>query len=799
MRKKILRVLAVLLVCFGANYLSAQQNPNPEVLKILGISVDGNSSTDASAIIAYSGLKQGDEITLPGEETMTAIKKLWNRRIFSDIQILTEAKVNDGVYLLIKVKEYPRLRDIIIEGNDEIDESKIKEKIPFVSGQVVMQNDLNELIHRIKKIYDEDGYLLAEIKPELKNFDSTGARADLVININEGTDVRVWGISFNGNKAFSDGDLKGEMEETIERKWWKFWRSNKFERKKYVEDKKKIVDYYKKNGYRDAEILKDSIWYDNTKEQMYINIALNEGNKYHIRNINWEGNTLYSDTVLNERLGLKPGDLYNAEKMERNLRQNEQQTDISSLYMDIGYLRFYVFPEEIPVANDSLDINFRVMEGKQFRVAHVDIKGNTKTKDKVIRRELYTYPNDIFRRNMLMESLRRLSQLNYFNPEKIKPDVIPTSTDSTIDLLYTVEEKSSDQLNAQIGYSEYYGMVGAVGFTFTNFSLEKPLSGGAGQQLDFNWQFGEGNRYSVFSVGFTEPWLYDSPTLIGFTFSNTKYNYYTEQRTTNLSARIGRRFQWPDNYFQGNWTASYRSYNIITDSYNYYSRTGQFSQFGVSQIIERNSKDSPIFPTTGSSVTLLLDLFGGPLFPGSSDYVKAEFVSEWLTPIMKIGNSNRLVLFLHSEFGIVEELQDNTFIDWYELYRMGGGGLTVATIPLRGYEDQSIGPRENGSSYPSGKIKAKFTAELRFSLSMDPIPIHVLGFAEAGNVWKDLRHTDPFNLYRSAGVGVRLLINPIGLVGFDYGYGFDDPDGIKRGFGGKPSGWKFHFQFGRGM
>ncbi len=786
-------------VLFAASTLMAQNNPNPEVLKILGVSVEGNRSTEAGAIILLSGLKQGDEITVPGEETITAIRNLWKTQIFADVQILIETKINDGVYLLIRVKENPRVRDIIIEGYDEISEDKIKEKIPFVSGQVVSPNNLNELVHRIKRLYDEDGYLLAQIKPELKNFDSLGIRADLVVNIDEGSDVRVYGINFEGNSVYSDSDLKGEMEETIERKWWKFWRSNKFDKKKYVEDKKKIVDYYKKNGFRDAEILRDSIWYDSKKEQMYINISLNEGNKYFIRNINWEGNTLYSDTVLNERLGLMPGEVYNAEKMERNLRQNEQQTDVSSLYMDIGYLRFYVFPEEIPVAKDSLDINFRVMEGKQFRVGLVDIKGNTKTKDKVIRRELYTYPGDIFRRNMLMESLRRLSQLNYFNPEKIKPDVVPTATDSTVDLVYSVEEKSSDQLNAQIGYSEYYGMVGAVGFTFTNFDIKNPLSGGGGQQLDFNWQFGQNNRYSVFSVGFTEPWLYDSPTLVGFSFSNTKYNYGVEQRTTNISARIGRRFQWPDNYFQGNWTLSYRDYNIMSDSYGYYSRTGKFSQFGVSQIIERNSKDSPIFPTSGSSVTLLFDLFGGPLFPGSSDYIKAEFISEWLTPVMKIGNSNRMVLFLRSEFGVIEELMDNTFVDWYELYRMGGGGLTVATIPLRGYDDQTIGPREAGSSYPSGKIKAKFTAELRFSLSMDPIPIHVLGFAEAGNVWKDLRHTDPFNLYRSAGVGVRLLINPIGLVGFDYGYGFDDTDGIKRGFGGKPSGWKFHFQFGRGM
>jgi outer membrane protein insertion porin family len=797
MKRNIFRITLIIIICFSSSSTYAQLNPNVEVLKILGISVEGNHTTDAGAIIVYSGLKVGDEIAMPGEETIRAIRQLYNRKLFSDIQIISETKINNGVYLLIKVKENPRLRDIIIQGNDEISESKILEKVPFASGQVIQQNDLNEIIHRLKKIYEEDGYLLAEIKPELKQVDSLGLRADLIINIDEGPDVRVYGINFEGNNHFSESTLRGVMNETMERKWWKFWRSNKFDRKKYAEDKKLIIDHYRKNGFRDAEIFDDSISYDDKKEKMFIMIKINEGEKYYIRHLTWQGNTLYSDSLLNERLGLKEGDIYNAEKLERNLRQNEQQTDISSLYMDIGYLRFYVIPEEIPFAKDSLDIKFRVLEGKQFRIVQIDIKGNTKTHEKVIRRELYTYPGDIFRRNMLMESLRRLSQLNYFNPEQLKPDVIPTNTDSTINLVYEVQERSSDQLNAQIGYSQTYKMVGAVGFSFTNFNIRDPLTGGAGQHLDFNWQFGQNNSYNVFSIGFTEPWLNDSPTAVGVSFSDAKINIMQiDQKTTEVNGRVGRRFLWPDNYFQGTWSASYKYYNIVSDYENRYGgRLGKFAQVGISQVITRNSKDSPIFPTTGSEVSLLFDLYGG-IFPGNSDYIKVELTSEWLTPLLKIGNTNRLVLYLRSEFGVIEELSKNTFIDYFELYRMGGGGMLYATIPLRGYKDYSIGP--NGTA-TSAKIKSKYTTELRFSLSLDPIPIHVLAFAEAGNVWNDFQHTNPLSLCRSVGLGVRLLINPIGLVGFDYGYGFDDPRKRPINLDGKPNGWEFHFQFGRGM
>jgi outer membrane protein insertion porin family len=780
---------------FLCSTLFAQQEKNADVYKILGISVEGNVTTDAGAIIAASGLKQGNEIALPGEETNKAIKQLWNRRIFSDVQIVIDNKIGDGVYLLIKVKEYPRMGGIDINGNDEIKTDKIKEKIPIVIGQVITPQDMREVERRTIKLYEEDGYLLAKVKTELVTSEATPNRPTLKITINEGTDVRVEQILFTGNANFSDGKLKGQLDDTEEKKWWKFWKSAKFDRKKYVDDKKKLVDFYRKNGYRDAEIISDSIWYDDSKEKMFIQLNLSEGPIYYFRKITWEGNTIYSDTILNERIGIREGELYNADKLDKNLRQNEQQSDVSSLYMDIGYLGFFIQPEETPIGTDSIDINFKILERNQFRIGHIFIKGNTVTQDRVIRRELFSYPGDIFKRSALIESMRRLQQLNYFNPEKIKPDVLP-SNDSTVDITFEVEEKSSSQLNAQVGYSGYYGMVGSLGFTFTNFCLYDPLNGGGGQQLDFSWQFGESSRYQVFSLGFTEPWLYDTPTLVGFQISDTRYNYGVEQRTTGISARVGRRFKWPDDFFQGNWGVTFRKFDVISDPYGYYGKTGKFTQFGINQTITRNSKDSPIFPTTGSEATFLFELYGGP-FPGNSDYVKSALTFEWVTPLMKVGTANKLALFLHSEFGVIEEIKENTFIDYYETYRMGGGGLTVATIPLRGYEDQSIGPKNSTSSYPSGKTEAKYSAELRYSVSMDPIPIHLLAFVEAGNVWKDLMHTDPFSLYRSAGIGVRLMINPIGLVGFDYGYGFDNPSYIPGQ--GSPSGWHFHFQFGKGM
>ncbi|MEX0602605.1 MAG: BamA/TamA family outer membrane protein, partial [Bacteroidota bacterium] len=526
------------------------------------------------------------------------------------------------------------------------------------------------------------------------------------------------------------------------------------------------------------------------RRYLTIDIGVHEGPQYRIRNILWEGNTRYSAEILNARLGFQAGDVYNRRRFEENLYRNESESDVYSLYQDNGYLMFQVEPEEVRVEGDSLDIILHVRERNQFRIGRVLIAGNTKTYEKVIRRELFTRPGDFFSRQAIIRSVRGLSQLNYFNPEKIKPDYRVVD-DKTVDLEYLVEEKSSDTFNMSVGYSGAFGFNGGLGLTFNNFSVTEPFRGGAGQVLNFDWQFGEGNRYRTFTIGFQEPWMFDTPTLFGVNLFDTRVLYFDyDYQITGGSVRVGRRLKWPDFLFRGDWSVRFQR-NAVNAGGGFYN-TGVSTQLGVTQVISRNSTDSPIFPSRGSSVSLLTEVSGGPLLPGNARFHKHVFSADWYMPVM---GSNRIAFAASSIIGLIYGFEKNSLIPVQDYFYMGGTGLgQFSTTPLRGYDDRSVGPRTPRGQLVGGQAMAKHSLELRFAIALDPIPIYALGFAEAGNVWFEPNLMDPNDLMRSTGIGVRLLINPIGLIGFDYGYGFDDP------FGGRvPSGWKFHFQFGRGF
>jgi outer membrane protein insertion porin family len=775
---------------FHPGHLFAQRPQPQEIYKILGISVEGNVLADAVAVISNSGLKAGDEIILPGDQIGQAIRKLWLLKIFDDVQIAIDRKVGNGVYLVIKVREYPRYERTEVKGNDEIDTDDILKKVTLIRGQVITPTDLVKVEKDVKKLYDEDRFLLAKVKATTGPIDTMKGRVVLTIEIDEGKPVQVRRIMFEGNKAFDEGDLKSEMDGISEKRWWKFWTSAKFDRKKYEEDKGLIIKFYRKNGYRDAEIISDSIWYSDDKEDMFILMRVLEGPQYKIRNITWEGNTVYPDSILNERLAIRPGSIYNAERLEQNLRGNDSQTDVASLYLDNGYLRFNVEPIETRVGDDSIDIAIRIYEMNQFKIGHVNIKGNTKTYEKVIRRELYTRPGDYFSRAAIIRSIRQLAQLNYFNPEKIKPDYNLVD-DKTVDLSYDVEEKSSDNINASVGYSGAFGVTGALGFTINNFSISEPLSGGAGQILNFEWQFGASN-YRTFTLGFTEPWLFNTPTLFGVNLFDTRQSYTFDIQQTGGSLRVGRRFRWPDDYFRGDWVLS-GQHNNVRDGRGFY-REGRSTQVSVTQVISRNSVDNPIFPTSGSNVSLTTEVSGGPVLPGNVDFHKWQFQSDWYIPMF---NSTRVALYLSSQYGFVSPFGGGDgYIPPTELFFMGGTGLGyIATTPLRGYEDRLVGPVSANGTELGGKAMTKQTAELRFALAINPIPIYVLAFAEGGNVFESFSKANFFDLKRSWGLGARLLINPIGLIGFDYGYGIDDVYPKD----GRPDGWRFHFVFGRGF
>ncbi|MBE0538117.1 MAG: outer membrane protein assembly factor BamA [Ignavibacterium sp.] len=827
-----MRLLKYFLVFFILIFYTAILSQQRTTYKILGIAVEGNKSSDANTIVVSTGLKVGDEVQVPGDKTINAIKNLWALNIFSDVQILIDKQLSDGVFLLIKVQEYPRLEKVVIVGNDEISTDDIEKKITFLRGSILKPQEVAKLIQRINGLYEEEGYFNSEITALYYNYfnaDTIGEsvyvrwrntadfadeyeveysgteakssnlinkikdRILLKINIKEGDEVKVREISFTGNSAFDDGDLKGAMDEISETKWWKFWGGGKFDPKKYLEDKESIVKFYKKNGYRDAEILSDSLIYSNDKKDLKIVMDVYEGPQYKLRNVNWEGNTVYPAEVLNERLDFAKGDVYDLEKFEQNLRGNEKQSDVSALYLDNGYLTFNLQTKETKVDDDSIDVTIRVEERNQFRIGRVDIYGNDKTKEKVIRRELYTIPGDYFNRGLLFRSVQNLANLQYFNVEQLYgPEGITTklSSDSTVDVGFKVSEKSSDYLNASVGYSGSFGFSGAVGVTLTNFSIAEPFRLGGGQVLSFNWQFGVGSLYRTFTLGFTEPWMFDTPTSVGAELFDTRQQYVYDLRQSGATIRVGRRLKWPDDFFYIQGRFRYQ-YNNVIEGQGYY-REGVTNQFSLGALISRKNIDNPIFPSTGSSIQLDAELTGGPILPGDVDYLKLSFTSEWYR---RLFNSNRIVLYTIADVGYIDEIVPGTNIQPFEFFYMGGNGLVIATTSLRGYDDRTVGPKNPTTGQViGGRVMAKFGAELRLAVTLEPIPLYILAFAEAGNVFENFQKTDIFDLRRSVGFGARILINPIGLIGFDIGYGFD-----RKITDGQDPSWLFHFQFGRGF
>lgn len=799
--------------------------------KILGISVEGNTTADSRTIIANSGLKEGSEIEIPGDATNNAIKRLWALGIFSDVQIIIDKKIEDGIFLLIKVVELNRLESVLIRGNDEIDEDDIKKKaLTFISGQTLKPQAINNAKNKIKEQYEEEGYLNAvinyntfsfmksdtsdkkitviwqntsdindteetiyEYDPEIRSniIGRIKNRLLLVFDIEEGDEVTVRSISFNNNEAFDDDDLRSEFDEIVQDAWWRFWSSANFKKKDFESDKELLKKFYQKNGYRDFEVLSDTVKLSNDKKYIDLVINVYEGPQYKIRNINWEGNTVYSDELLDSRLGFTKGDVYNYELFNQNLFGNQTQTDVASLFLDNGYLTFRQEAKETKVAEDSLDVTISIVENSQFRIGKVEIEGNDRTKDKVIRRELFTIPGDYFRRSNIFRSIQQLANLQYFNVEKLYQTGIDyrPAGDSLVNLIYKVEEKSSDFINASVGYSGSFGFSGSVGVTLTNFSITEPFQLGGGQILNFSWQFGVGNFYRTFNLGFTEPWFLDTPTSLGFDLFDTRQQYIYDLRQSGISVRTGRRLTWPDDRFFIQGSLRFQ-YNNVINGRDFY-KEGVSRQYTLGLSINRNDIDNPIFPSIGSKFLLSAELSGGPFLPGNVDYYKLEFNTDWYR---RLFNSNRLTFYTGFNIGYIHELKSGTTIQPFEFFYMGGNGLVIATTPLRGYADRSVGPLSSTGFVLGGRVMSKYVAEIRAALTLEPMPIYVLAFAEAGNTFLNLKTANLFDLKKSAGFGARILINPIGLIGFDYGYGFD-----RLSVDGKEPKWEFHFQFGKGF
>ncbi len=766
-------------------------------LRLLGLSVEGNLTTDQGLIKANSSLVVGRTIT--GEDIQAAIRQLWKLELFSDIRIVLDRQVPEGVYLTIFVAEYPRLDRVRIKGNKKVKKDAIMDAVDLLPGQVLRSNQILKVKRNLEKIYAEKGYLLAKIEPTSETLE-TPNRVVLNIDITEGKKVKIRRIRFIGNEAhiekkpplplktfygmvdwlipenpFTDDKLRGKLKNTKQKS---LFRSGEFDELEFQEDLEEIENHYRNHGYRDMRVVKDSIYYGDDLRRMYIDIFIDEGGLYYFGNVFWEGNTLFSEEELKSNLLFKPGDIYSQEKLERSAQER-----IGNLYYDLGYIYSSVIPTEVPVSKDTMDLYFNINEGNQFSVRKINFTGNTKTKERVIRREFVLKPGDTFNVSKLRRSIRDVTILNYFS--NIVPDVEPVSDDE-VDLYITVEEKSTDQAQMSAGYSERDGMIGAIGFAMNNLF-------GNGQRFSLDWNFGR--VYRQFSISFTEPWFMDTPTLLGTSFFQIKrggtYYGYTE-RLIGGTLRFGRRFSWPDDYFRGDWVYRLEQTEYTDFSQSFLESNPQGIREGVpvissgmTQIITRDSRDNPEFPSEGSVNSYSIEVTGGP-FGGDESYHKHIFSSEWYVPLI-----SKFTLYCHTKGGFIDKLQSvPNAIPYVERFFMGGSGLQLGE-PLRGYEEREVGPISN--SYPAGgRTMFKQTFEIRFPLVSNPT-VYGLAFMEGGNCWWDFQQTDPFNLRRSVGLGIRLFMPFVGLIGLDYGYGIDYYDFEGRR---KPQ-WVPHFQFGR--
>jgi len=775
------------------------------------ISFSGLKSLKESDLLKSLPIKSSDKITVPGPELPGTLQYLWNLQYFSDIKVEKTELGNGAVSLKFIVTELPVLDEFDFEGNRKFDTKELRKTASLKTGHRVSGQDLLNAVTRIEKHYAEKGFLSAGAEYKLTDIGENKVKAHFTIH--EGSKVVIEKIRFHGNKAFKESKLRSEFKETSQNSWWrKIFGQPKLNNDKFTEDKNLLVEFYRNNGYRDARVLRDSISYTPDKKGMFLDIFVDEGPKYTIRNIVWLGNTKEFATTenLNTTFAIRKGDIYNAKKINERLNFSQDHSDVSSIYLDRGYLSFRAKIEEQVVQPNQVDLIVTLTEGEPYTFTNINIKGNTKTKDHVIRRELYTLPGETFSRKNVVRSIRELSMLNYFDPEAITPDIQPDPENNTVDLTYNVSEKQTDTFNASVGYSGSTGMTGALGLTFNNFSLGdifnseayKPLPHGDGQKLGFQWQFGSYN-YRTLSMSISDPWAFGTPTSVGFTVfkTHTSYDYTNndvidpkqiDQYGANLS--IGRRLTWPDDYFAISWKVQYLHtkggfVSFIEES----GAPDKADEYSITQTISRNSIDNPIYPRNGSKNVLTAQLTGGPL-PGSINFYKITANSSWYMPLRK-----NLVLNVSTQHGYLSPFNKKDYIPYTDYFYMGGSGMsTLPTVPLRGYPDRSLGNLfANESNLYGGKVYSKFTSEIRFPLSLSPsASIYALTFAEAGGLWESASSVRYSDLKKSAGVGIRLFLPIIGQIGIDYGYGFDP---VLSEPTKKKQGWNFLFSFGQSL
>lgn len=775
----------------------------PRKYQLGGITVSGARYLDPNTLIGLSGLRIGDAITVPGEDVGKAIRKIWAQGILADISVGIARIEGDKIFLDFNVRERPRLSKFTFEGISKGQADEIDKKIKLIRGKVVTDALLSNTRTQVRKFYTNKGFLDTKVVIRQVADSALSNSVALKIDVDKGNKVRIHDIEFEGNKAFKDGKLASQFKKTKARKPYKFLTPGKFQRSEFEDDKKKLVDFYNDQGYRDATIVSDTIERD--EKGLIVKLKVDEGPKYYFRNITWNGNYLYDNKTLASVLGIKRGSTYSKEVLDKRLSYNPTGQDITSLYMNDGYLFFSIDPVEKKVEGDSIDIEMRINEGVQARVKDINIAGNTKTSDHVLRRTLRTLPGDKFNRELLIRSQREIATLGYFDPEKIGINPVPNQADGTVDINYTVVEKPSDQITLSGGWGGYAGFIGTVGLVFNNFSLRKakdfhnwtPVPAGDGQRVALNVQ-ANGFQYQAYSFSFTEPWLGGrKPNSFSFSLNRSivrygsRFDASTSQslKTNSITVGLGRQLRVPDDYFSLSNSLSYSQYNLQNYSVFPGFSTGTANNITFNTTLSRNSIDNPTYTRRGSSISLSVNLtppysaFKGA-HPDSNEWIefhKWMFDASWFTPIV-----GKLVLNTRAHFGFIGTYGKDRMPGPFERFKMGGAGLgyggggsfLVGTdyIGLRGYDDPNgtyaiptAQTNKNG-----GVAYNKYVAELRYPVSLNPAAtVYILGFAEAGNAFDTSSQYNPYKLYRSAGFGARIFMSAFGLLGFDYGRAFD--------------------------
>ncbi|MFM1771180.1 MAG: outer membrane protein assembly factor BamA [Bacteroidota bacterium] len=808
----------------------------PRKMKVAGITVMGAEYTDAQAILLFCGLKVGQEIMIPGDEIADALRKLWKNQLFSSIDIrLAEAR-GDDAFLVIVVKELPKLGVFKFDGIKKGDADNIREKMKIRSGNIVNENLKATATNIIKDFYVEKGYFNAKVNIIEKPYPNLPNAVELTFDIERGNRIKIEEIEWVGAEKMSVAALNRTMKNTKKAAFYHVFKSSKFLEEEYEEDKAAIVARYNKEGFRNMRIVKDSI-YAVGPERLKIRITLDEGNKFYFRNISFIGNTKYRSNTLDSILNIKKGDVYNMEVLQTRLNMNQTGRDVASLYTDDGYLNFYAYPVESLVPPDSIDIEVRMGEGRQYRIGVVSVSGNTKTNDHVIYREIRTRPGDLFNRSDLIRSQRELANLNYFSQEAFDIRTNPRADEGLVDLEYVVEEKPSDQIELSGGWGGGR-VVGSLGLSFNNFSMRNffkkeawsPLPTGDGQRLSIR-AMSNGAFFQSYNLSFTEPWLGGKrPNSLSVSAYHSvqsngqkKYNgdilnpLRQSLIITGASVTFGQRWQKPDDWFLFFGGLSYQHFDLNNYGSFFSFNNGYSNNLAANFTIERSSLSETIYPTWGSKITLSSKFtlpyttIGENILGKNYDYesmtdqekvdwveyYKIKFTANWYTSLNK-HKTNKLVLHTHAGFGFLGSYNKNLGQSPFERFYLGGVFLSGflldgrEIVNLRGYDDLSL-------TMPSDRVGApvitKYGAELRYPISLNPqATIFALAFAEAGRTWTDFSDYNPFNLYKSVGGGLRIFLPMFGLLGFDYGWRLDDlPNAPNMAPG------QFHFSIGMNM